>query len=225
MYAWDILSGETTQLTNIQKGTEPPKADKGPEKLNAQEQWLKNDQLQNMQVLKERKIKKDLAEAYTKSLPKNKELRSIYIDDRNLNNLIISPDGRFISYRLSRPAAGNKNTIIPSYVTENGFTQDINGRTKVGAPLGSSENFVFDTAKDTVMALKTDSIPGIKDIPEFVKDYPKQLEEKKKKNASRSVTILGLYWSPKGTNALVDIRSQDNKDRWIMQWDTATETF
>ncbi len=54
---------------------------------NQQEQWLKNDQLQYFQVLKERKEKKDIADAYTKALPKAKELRSINIEDKNLQGL------------------------------------------------------------------------------------------------------------------------------------------
>ncbi|WP_315816590.1 hypothetical protein [Paraflavitalea speifideaquila] len=47
----------------------------------------------------------------------------------------MSADGRFISYRLIKAATGGKNTIVPNYVTESGFTEDIPGRTKVGNPL------------------------------------------------------------------------------------------
>jgi dipeptidyl aminopeptidase/acylaminoacyl peptidase len=34
--------------------------------------------------------------------------------------------------------------------------------------------------------------------------------------------VIGPFWSPAGKNMVFDIRSQDNKDRWIMQWDTAS---
>ncbi len=246
LYAWDIASGETIQLTNVRSGDAAPAQPTGfgggggggfqrggggggggntnAATGNQQETWLKNDQLQYFQVLKERKEKRDLADAYTKALPKTKELRSINIEDKNLQGLGISPDGRFVSYRLGRtaPAANAKGTIVPAYVTETGFTTDIPGRTKVGAAQNTSEFFVYDRVRDTVIAIKTDSIPGIKDLPDYVKDYPKQLEERTKRAANRPVSIGNPVWSPRGTNAVLDIRSADNKDRWLMLWDTAT---
>ena len=235
LYAWDIASGETLQLTNVKTGdaaSTPPaggfqgrSGGNNPPVAagNQQEQWLKNDQLKYFQVLKERKDKKDKADAYTKSLPKIKELRSISIEDKAIQGLSISPDGRFVSYRLFKAAAAAnaKTTIVPSYVTETGFTTDIPGRTKVGAQQGTTEFFVYDREKDTVLAFKADSIPGIQDLPDYVRDYPKQLEERKKKAANRAVSFNSLLWSPKGTNAVLEIRSQDNKDRWLMLLDTA----
>lgn len=220
LYAWDIAGGETIQLTNTQRGSGAPSTRR--DSLNQQEQWLKNDQLQYFEVLRSRKEKKDKADAYIKNLPKEKEIRTISTDDRNLQGLGISPDGRFISYRLTKTAGNAKTTIIPGYVTETGFTTDIAGRTKVGAPEATSDLFIYDREKDTVLAIKTDSIPGIKDLPDYVKDYPKQLEERTKKQTTRPVYFYGPYWSPKGTNAVMDIRSQDNKDRWLMLIDTAT---
>ena len=92
----------------------------------------------------------------------------------------------------------------------------------MGEPEVNSEFFIYDRQNDTVLAIKTDSIPGIKDLPDYVKDYPKQLEEKTKKPINRQVIITGPYWSPNAKYAVVDIRSQDNKDRWLMLWDTAT---
>jgi len=234
LYAWNISSGETLQLTNIktadaptlpvssgfQRGGGNTSAVAG----NQQEQWLKNDQLQYFQVLRERKEDREAADAYRKSLPKTKELRSISIDDKILQGLSLSPDGRFVSYRLFKAAsaAGAKTTIVPSYVTETGFTTDIPGRTKVGAQQGSSEFCIYDRQRDTVINIKTDSIPGIHDLPDYVKDYPKQLAERQKKHATRPVFFSGATWSPKGSNLVLDIRSQDNKDRWLMLWDTAT---
>lgn len=232
LYAWDIASGETLQLTNIKASDAAGSGGgfgRGSDATtragnNPQEQWLKNDQLQYFQVLRERKEKREATEAYNKSLPKEKELRSISIEDKSLQGLTISPDGRFVSYRLFKaaPAVGAKATIVPSYVTETGFTTDIPARTKVGSQQGSAEYFVYDRVKDTLIAIKTDSIPGIQDLPDYVKDYPKQLEEKKKKPGNRAVYVSSINWSLKGTYAVLDIRSQDNKDRWLMLFDTSS---
>ncbi|MDB5199306.1 MAG: family peptidase [Chitinophagaceae bacterium] len=221
LYAWDILSGTTIQLTNFQKGNAPPK-----EILNAQEKWLKEDQLTNFEVLRSRKARKDSAEAALKIVSKEKEIKSIYYEDKILSNLNISPDGRFVTYRLTKPVTNAKATIVPNYITESGFTQDIPGRTKVGAPLPGSEFFVFDRQRDTVLLVKTDQLPGIKDMPDFItgkalKDTTTK-DSSKNKTATRPVIIYGPLWNGNGAYAVVDIRSQDNKDRWLMLLDGIT---
>jgi len=225
LFAWNIATGETQQLTNLKTGTPPSvsaatTAQASAGISNQQEAWLKNDQLQYFEVLRSRKEKKDKADAYTKAAEK-KELRSIAIEDKILQGLKISPDGRFVSYYLKKPVTGNKTTIVPNYVTETGFTMDIPARTKVGEIIANSELFVYDHEKDTVFAVKTDSIPGINDLPAYLEDYPKLLEEKSKR-PSRMVTFSGPHWSPGGGHAMFEIRSIDNKDRWLMLWDTST---
>ena len=232
LYAWDIATGEIMQLTSVQAvaasalptqqgGFNRGNASRGrTEEVSggaAQEQWLKNDQLQYFQILRERKEKRDQADAYNKNLPKAKELRNIALGDRTIQSLGISPNGKFISYRLVRTPTDAKTTIIPNYVTETGFTTDIPGRTKVGAALSNSEFFIYDRERDTVFTIKTDSIKGIRDLPDYVKDYPKKYEQRIKNPTVRAVNITSISWSPKGSNAVIDVRSQDNKDRWLMK--------
>lgn len=244
LFSWDIVTGETVQLTNLQRsggegqtqatgfqrgaggrtgnfGGAGNQSFGGRDAGNQEEQWLKKDQLENFEVLRSRKEKRDATAAYEKNLPKKEELRTINIGERSLQGLGLSPDGRFVSYRLIQQPANAKSTIVPNYVTESGYTVDIPGRTKVGAPQSTSEFYIYDRERDTVLDVKTDQIPGIKDLPDYVKDYPSEMEKRSKHPVNRPVTFFGPYWSPKGTHAVVDIRSQDNKDRWLMLWDTA----
>ena len=223
LYAWDIVTGETIQLTNLQTGN-PPARTGATGGGTIQEDWLKNDQLAYFEVLKSRKEKREKGEAYNKTLPKVKELRTIFIEDKVLQGLNLSPDGRYIGYRLFKAPTSSKTTIVPSYVTETGFTTDIPGRTKVGAAFGSSDFFIYDRERDTVFAIKVDStFPGIKDLPDYVKDYPKKFEQRMKNPPLRTVTFNAVVWSPAGKNVVVEVRSTDNKDRWLMLWDTATK--
>jgi len=115
-------------------------------------------------------------------------------------------------------------------VTESGFTRDIPSRTKVGAPLDKFSFFIFDRQHDTVLNLLTDEIPGIADTPDFVKDYPAKAKNPKDADARsgadkpipRGLVFDGPYWSDQGGHAVLDVRSQDHKDRWIMLLDAAT---
>jgi dipeptidyl aminopeptidase/acylaminoacyl peptidase len=220
LFAWDIATGETVQLTNFQHSAAP--SDEKKDNISRQERWLEQDQLQLFDVLRSRKKKKDMADSIEK-VREIKPLKAIYIEDKQLSGVTISPDGRFITWRLSKRAGDAKNTIVPAYVTESGFTKDIPGRTKVGAPFGSSTSYVYDREKDTVITILTDQLPGINDQPDYVKDYPADTSKKSSnKKSPRSVTIGNPLWSEQGTHAIVDIRSQDNKDRWLMLLDGAT---
>ncbi|MBN9296611.1 MAG: S9 family peptidase [Filimonas sp.] len=233
LFGWNVKNGSTEQLTNFTRTGDAAPAPaatgfRGGGRTqgtttatgNQQEQWLQKEQLRLSEVLKSRKNKKDARDAFLKTQKETDTLKTIAIGEKVLTSVQANPTGRYITYRLFTPATSNKNTIVPDYVTESGFTTDIPGRTKVGEIQGKYEAFVFDTEKDTVVTIAVDSLPGILDQPDYVKDYPKKNENKKQ--ASRGVVIGGIYWNESGAAAIVDIRSQDNKDRWIMQLNPAT---
>ncbi|WP_295200757.1 prolyl oligopeptidase family serine peptidase [Sediminibacterium sp.] len=249
LFGWNTQSGVTLQLTNITRGSETvvtsaaltgggrggfgggglaggniiqQRAVQPTSGIQTQEPWLRSQQLELFEVLKERKEKRDARVDFLRANRDTDTLKLIGIGEKQLQNLQISPDGRFVTYRLYTAPAGGKNTIVPDYVTETGFTTDIPARTKVGAPLGRYEFFVFDKTKDKLIAVVVDSIsvPGITDQPDYVKDYPKQFGTRRA--PVRGVMINGPYWNATGSAAIVDIRSQDNKDRWIMQLDAET---
>ncbi len=246
LFGWNTKTGITVQLTNITRGAETsatvafvggrgnggggfnggavgqitrPPAQNNTAAVTTQDGWLQQEQLALFSVLNERKEKRDQRDAFNKA---NKfvgtdTLKIIGIGDKILQGLNISPDARFVTYRLFQAATGGKSTIVPDYVTESGYTTDIGARTKVGNPLGKADFYVWDKIRDTLMIVSTDSIPGITDLPDYAKDYPKRYVGKKA--ASRPVIIYGPYWNDAGSLAVVDIRSQDYKDRWIMQLD------
>ncbi len=79
LFAWDIATGETIQLTNIKSGeaappqnggfqrgggANPPRTGRdGSNNVNQQEDWLKTDQMQTMEVLRSRKEKREEAQS------------------------------------------------------------------------------------------------------------------------------------------------------------------
>ncbi len=216
LFSLGIEDGAISQLSNFITGSK--KAEAKP--ANDEEKWLKADQLAMFEVLKERKDKKDEAEKLAKAdLPIRP--KEIYTDDKTLDFSQASPDLKFITYRLTAQAKNAKNAIVPSYVTESGFTEDLPARTKVGSPLSSSESFIYNIKKDTAYPIITKDIVGIMEQPEFLKDYAKK-DTTKKKPTARKISISAPNWSENGTNAVVTVRSVDNKDRWLMLLDPAT---
>src|SRR5690606_8244390 len=107
-------------------------------------------------------------------------------------------------------ADGNKNTIIPNFVTASGYTEDITGRPKVGSSLPQYESYITDFSKDTTYRISVKDIPGIKDLPDYLSDYPEQKAERLKKNADRAVLISAPEWNEAGDRAFVIMIAQDN---------------
>ena len=220
LYSWEMSTGTFIQLTDFKRGNKRPDA-----KQTEQEKWLKADQLAYFEVLKQRNESKEASEKSRKGdLPKRP--KEIYLEDKGISGIQLSPDGNFITYVLTKSGA-SKSTIVPSYVTESGFTEDVPARTKVGAPQSISQLFIYDLVRDTVVAIKTDELPGIFDSPEYTKDYPakEQNETKGKKPEPRPVSYSSLIWSADGNNNVLALRSQDNKDRWIVSLDLAARKF
>lgn len=215
LFSWEFGTGAMQQWSDFKRGGKRPDA-----KMSDQDKWLNNDQLAWMQIVKERSDDRKASDKARKR-DQPKRPKEFFLDDKNIDNIRVSPDEKFITFRLAKTAGSAKNTIVPNYVTETGFTTDIPGRTKVGASQTSYEFFVYDIVKDTILQVKTNDIPGITDEPDYKKDYKAKKDEKK--DNKRPVIIHGPVWSTDGKTAVVVIRSQDNKDRWLMSLDCSSQ--
>jgi dipeptidyl aminopeptidase/acylaminoacyl peptidase len=221
IFAWNVKTGTTKQLTNLQRveqarsgpGARTARTDSSSKQLN-QEHWLSRQQLELFDVLEERKAKKDKRNEFLKYNRELDTLRLIDIGEKSLQALEVSPSGSYVSYRLFQPAPG-KQTIVPDYVTESGYTTDLNTRTKVGATQGRYEYYLYDKGSNREFLIKMDSLPGITDLPDYAKDDTT-------KGKPRPVFVASTSWNPSGTIAVLDIYSQDNKDRWLMKLDPQT---
>jgi dipeptidyl aminopeptidase/acylaminoacyl peptidase len=236
VYQLNLATGELKQLTNFVKGksetpapSSRPAGRPAPTGISQQDLWLKNDQTALFDIIKKRNAEsgsrmmgRGRGFGMVNDNVKPRVIKPIHLDDDLMAGLVVSPDGKYISYRIIKPAVGNKNTIVPNYVTASGYTEDLNTRTKVGEALSTSITYVFDIEKDSVYAVNVSQIPGIKDLPGYVKDYPKQLEERTKKNEDRKVNLNVVNWNESGSFAVVSGRSQDNKDFWILKLDPST---
>ncbi|GAB2531403.1 prolyl oligopeptidase family serine peptidase [Spirosoma aerophilum] len=209
LFSIDLKTGELTQLTDFKAGTKKAEA-----KLTDEEKFLKQDQLRLSSVLKERKEKKDEAERINKA-DQPKRAKEIYLDDKTVIGPTLSPDGRFITYRLTKRPTNAKTAQVPNYITESGYTEEIPARTKVGAPVASQEFYVYDIAKDTVRTVSVKDIPGITDKPAYLQSAKTTKADTAKK--VRPVSISNPVWSEDGKLCVVVVRSLDNKDRWIMR--------
>lgn len=205
LYLYNLKVGSVKKLTSIKEGEDKTKAKKEASK---KEEWLEKDNLGLLAVVLERKQKEDSSKAYKNKI--KKEAFTFYTGKRSIANLQLSPNAKYATFNLIT-RADNKNTIVPNYVDASGYTVDLNTRSKVGDDISKVELAIYNFAKDTVYLVETLELPGISDLPDYVSDYPeKEWEEK-----PRNVIPWAESFSENGENALVNVRSHDNKDRWI----------
>lgn len=213
-FAWDLATGSTRQLTNFRDGSKP-----FAKNLTEQEKWLQEEQLRTSEIIKERKEKSEQRKEALNQMKDADSLATLYLEGKELTYAVLSPKMDYLAYLLYEPGNG-KRTIVPNYVTSSGFTTDIPGRDDVGAPQGSFSFYLLNRQTKQVQEIRTDSIPGILDEPDYVKDYPDKYKDKKP--VPREVIVDMCSWNEAGNRAVVDIRSMDNKDRWLMELDPQT---
>lgn len=198
-----------TQLTQFKKGKAP--RERSPSDFR---RWIAEEQMELIDILEERAAERE-ARSRRRAARRPQRPLEIYLGNDNVSDLKISPDLRFVTYRLSRNSA-YQGTKVPNYVTEDGFIEELRGRSKVGAPQSTFDFGIYDREKDTTYLINTEQIEGIYDKPDFMEAYHEGEEPYNDQfDKPREVIVHGPVYSDDG-KAMVVIRSLDNKDRWIM---------
>ena len=212
-YIYSQKTGILKKLTEIKTGEASKKKDP---KSSDKASFLEEENLKLLSVVKERKDKQESTKKI-KDERKDKEPYTYYAGDNQIVNLKVSPDAKYVTFNLFNRGKSD-NTIVPNYIDASSYTKDLNTRSKVGDDQTKVELAIYNIEKDTVYKVQTNTLPGIKDLPDYVKDYPDKVWEEK----DRDVTISNAYFSDNGQHAIVNVRSKDNKDRWISKLDLTT---
>jgi dipeptidyl aminopeptidase/acylaminoacyl peptidase len=230
LFTWDPGTGETVQRTDFRRGQPLP----GPS-TDKSEKYLRAQQLALFQVIRQREQDRLARERQQKALARLRP-KAIYLGNQTVENLQLSPDGRYVSYTLAQNPSPDKVAIVPAFVTASGFTEDLNTRNKVGAPQTAYELGIYDIARDTTFTLGYKELKGLDELPGYRKEYALKAKapvpapdakaapaKDKPATELRRVIPYGPYWNRAGERAFLVIRSTDNKDRWIVALDPTTQ--
>ncbi|TRO67505.1 S9 family peptidase [Christiangramia sabulilitoris] len=212
-FLYDLKKGSLKQLTHIKTGSGKKEKEK---EVSAKHEWLENENLKLLEVVNQRKQDKENAKAYLESI-KAKDDYVFHLSGKEIRNLNISPTGDFVGFSLIERERG-RATMVPNYVDESGYTENLSARSKVGEVGFSAELALYDLKKDSVFMIDLSGLPGIKDLPDYVSDYPDVEREEK----AREIIPSQIHFSENGEQAVVNLRSKDNKDRWIALIDLNT---
>ena len=146
--------------------------------------------------------------------------KPIVVEKGVFKRAFISGDESAVVYYVSdRPK--QHSTEVEDYVTKTGWSSSKKARPKVGRPDTKHQLFTYIFEKDTSILVSIDHLSGVYNRPVFHKFYEKedfipQLEHPK------DVIFHSPIFNKKGNLAIVEIKSLDNKDRWITVLDVST---
>ncbi len=214
LFRHSLTSGAVVQLTDFRSGNAP-----APPRPGEAQAYLDRQQQQLFGVLRDRRARataRDSSAAWQRRA--DAAPKTIYLGGKTLGALALDPSGRYVSYTLTPAASGpTSSTLVPAWVTESGAVENLTSRSKVGVqPFAAPELYVLDIAADTARRVDLFALPGTSDKPAFRRALGDTAR------ARRPLFAFGPSWRPDGRYAVVEVRSYDNKTRWLARLDPAT---
>ncbi len=214
LYRHDLSTGARVQLTDLRDGSErqDPKPSDQQAYLEAQQQAL-------FGYLREQKAERDAREEAQQADQRALDAPpTFYTGSKNIGQLEIDPRERFVTFTLTA-RADDKGTEVPSWITDDGYTGTLRSRPKVGGESSTTDLYVQDLARDTTYKIDLYALPGTYDVPAYRLAMGIAVDSSKTK---RSLRVVGPRWSGDAKYALLDVRADDNKTRWIARLDPAS---
>src|SRR5580658_3743200 len=128
LFVMALDSGAIEEMTDIRPAGSPPTPDE--EKGTASQEALKKEEKDLLEVVRERAEEREEQEAKRRREHPRKPF--VLQAGQTVASLQLTPDQKYVIATIREPATGAKRTIVPSLVTESGYTEDIPSYEKVG---------------------------------------------------------------------------------------------
>ena len=208
LYRLDLTSGAVRQLTDLREGRAPKES-----KPDEQDALLEEQQTDLFEYIREQQEEEDLLdEARDRDREAADPPPTHYLAGQFVQQLRIDPTERFVSFVTgSRPDQAKRTKAI-NYVTESGYAEELTARPKVGVAGTAATLYLQDLDRDTTYTVDLHQLPGSYDVAEYQREQGVEVDSSKTK---RHLFSFGPYWSSDGRYAVLEVRTRDNKDRWI----------
>jgi dipeptidyl aminopeptidase/acylaminoacyl peptidase len=251
LYVMSLETGSLVQMTEITSGAPAPAAvppvagggfgqgrgqgqrvqavDSSPQKGTESQEYLKKEERELLDVIKRRAEKREQDEEKRKREHPRKPFQ---LGARQTAvNLQLAPDEKSVIVTVNEQGEGAKNTIVPNFVTETSYTEDIGSRSKVG----DSQN----RSRLAIVAVDTGDVKWVdhgQNLASLAAEKAADQEAQSRGTQGgargqggrpndpreRAVQLAQPIWSEDGNKAVLMARAADNKDRWVLALDPAT---
>jgi len=194
LFRLSLDDGSLEQVTHIEQGPAPQE----PSEPTGEAAFLRDQQLELFAHVRRLKAEQDSQKARRERRQAD-EPEKLYLDrNEHVQSLEPTRDGAHVLITTYTPAQNVKRPVIPEWITESGFTEEIPGRPKVGERQGTSRIGLITTATGAMTWLPM--APG---------DYEGEGKPRP----------VNAGWSDAGTMGFVFTTSFDNKEWWLWSVD------
>ncbi|MBM3186681.1 MAG: DPP IV N-terminal domain-containing protein, partial [Bacteroidetes bacterium] len=141
-----------------------------------------------------------------------------YLGDGKPQPLQINENGKYVVIISSHNEEEN-STAFEQFVTADGYTKSIPARAKVSSNEPNQSMAVYQFERDTLISLDFSHLTDIRKKPLYLDSSGKGIYDK-----DRNLFLHPVIFSKTKNSALCDVRSADNKDRWIVLIDLEKAT-
>src|SRR5262245_5067406 len=201
-----------TQLTDAG----PKKADP---KLTDSQKFIRDEEEKLIEYLREQKAEKKR----TEDKEKKDKLPVFELQERqSVADLMLVPDDTHVFVVVSERPVGSKNTVVPNYVTESGYTEDIPGRNNVGDTQERRLLAVLNLKTGKTVWADGSFAPPVPEEEKPGDPGATGPDARPGRKAEREIRWSMPAVSDDGNFVVAAARSADNKDRWYVTLDPET---
>ena len=222
-FAWRADAG-VWQAANVRAEDDPAKPPKPDD--------LRDRQLRLIETLRTERERREAVRAQELAWHRADPTRAplpVYLGaDVQIVDSALAPNGRWLLVvTQAKNANGGQTGKMPKYVTESGYEEFEEVRTRVGRnPPAAHALWLVDVAQAKAAKLDFGVLPGIKDDPladlrKAAKKEPLKGPREVRIETDGDGTGPAIVWSEDGERAAVLVRAVDNKDRWLATVDPA----
>jgi dipeptidyl aminopeptidase/acylaminoacyl peptidase len=201
------------QLTDVKQRPQEPR-------LTDSQKFVKEEEQKLIESVRER------AEERQKREDKAKKERLPQLELANAQqsgvDLMLSPDETYAYIIVSERPTAAKSTIVPNYVTESGYTEDIPGRTNVGDTQDRRLLAILNLTTGKPVWADGSFAPSVSEVEKPAAAGATAADGKPGRAAEREIRWSMPSISDDGKLVVAAARSADNKDRWFVTLDPAT---
>ena len=202
-----------TQLIEVTQRRQEPR-------LTDSQKFIQDEEQKLLEVVRERaeQRKKREEEAKAERLPQF-ELAN---PQQSATDLMLSPDETHAFVIVNERPSNAKNTIVPNFVTESGYTEDIRGRTNVGDTQDRRLLAIVNLKTGKSVWADGSFAPPVSDAEKPPAAGATAADGKPGRAAEREIRWSIPVVSDDGKLIVASARSADNKDRWFVTLDPAS---
>jgi dipeptidyl aminopeptidase/acylaminoacyl peptidase len=214
IFKYNTKEGTVLQITNFSKGV---KKETKPEK----ETFLNTQQKELFQFIRDKEARKQWNLAKSKAVKSDFAKEYFYGKDE-FTSLKVNPNGNFATFRLIEDTETKKEKM-EVFITADGYNQTPDTKEKVSVNNFVKTKFgIYSVARDSVYYVNFSTLSHIQDTPKYYESYD-NLKNKPKED--KLIVPQSPVYNEDGSLAIVEIRSQDNKDRWLVNLNLDKGTF